>query len=210
MYRNAKQRCLSDFAFRVWVTSWSYAADQQPPSPYLHEVDALAHAASFGRPRKATLAAMAELVRLGAWERTDDGYKVHDLKLKADALSGAERTRKWRRGGDTGSDGDVTPTVTETVTTGDEAVTETPSRARSAHPHSPVPNPEGSLDPPKGSQSGKPVDNGAAGKRPIRKGVNGQEYAVGEVGANANGFTRVESSVVASAFQAIKAKEASS
>src|SRR6476620_5458207 len=90
-HRNSKQLQLSDGAFRVWVCSWSYCAEEKQLTGFMTTAQARSLTRSYGKP----LRVIEELVKANAWEQVSDGYLIHDFEKYLDVGS-AERTRKWR------------------------------------------------------------------------------------------------------------------
>jgi hypothetical protein len=169
-HRNPKQLQLSDGAFRVWVCSWSYCAEEKQLTGFLTPSQALSLVRTYGqKPR-----VIQELVAAAAWEQLSDGYLIHDYEEYLDRGS-ADRTRKWRaekrareaaRETSPGGHGDAG--VTSPKRHGDAAVT----RAHvGAHPQRVIPDPDtrnptqdvtssvkGSLTAPSGQQPRAPAD----------------------------------------------------
>jgi hypothetical protein len=90
-YRNDKQLRMSDAAFRVYVCALSYCAHTRDPNGYLSEEQAK----SLIRSLRKRPVVIEELVKLNAWERTAEGYLIHDFELYL-PRSSVERVRRWR------------------------------------------------------------------------------------------------------------------
>lgn len=151
-HRNPKQLQLSDAAFRVWVCSWSYCAEEKQLTGFMTTAQAQSLTRSFGK----SLKVIAELVKANAWEQLSDGYLIHDYEEYLDEGS-KHRTRKWRTEKREG-DASVTSPPRHGDDPGDAAVTR--AHARRVYPvPEPVPvtrNSELSSppDPPRGRQEG--------------------------------------------------------
>src|SRR4029077_14224729 len=74
-----------------WVCSMSYCADTPTPSGFM----TMAQARGLIAKLRKSMRVIDELVELGAWEPTDDGFLLHDFEFGV-AKSSADRVRKWR------------------------------------------------------------------------------------------------------------------
>jgi hypothetical protein len=146
LYRNAKQLAMTDAEFRTWVLSWTYCADMPEPTGELSKAEAEQFVRGLGKPLKV----IERLVELRAWDRTDGGFRVHDLNVRRDAKTSAERMRSKRAAARNG-DGDVTKkrhtSVTRPSPQSDGDVTGCDALARGVPSPVPVPVPT----PPAGS-----------------------------------------------------------
>lgn len=90
--RHRKVHRLSDAAFRLWVTAVDYATEQTTNGRITtHDLDVLP-----GSSRKRD-ELVAELVALGLWEVTSDGWQIHDFLDWQDSADVVERRRESAR-----------------------------------------------------------------------------------------------------------------
>lgn len=130
---------MSDAAFRVWVCSFTYCARQRPVTGCMTDAQAMALVRKLGKTKKV----IDELVKLRGWERTEDGYLVHDYDQYVDRGS-QQRTAEWRarrRHGDAPSDADGDAGVTSQPRRGDGPRDGSVTLARDPVPE-PVPIPQ--------------------------------------------------------------------
>jgi hypothetical protein len=67
---------MSDAAHRIYVDALSYCSECKTLTGFLSNPETEA----FVRGRKKSMAVVAELVSLGAWEQGPDGYLIHDFE----------------------------------------------------------------------------------------------------------------------------------
>jgi hypothetical protein len=124
---NPKQLRLSDAAFRVWVTSWSYTARLPRSAERVMTAEqARGHVRKLGKP---FVKVTRELVNANAWESVPGGYHVHDIEEYLGRTS-ADRMADMRARRSSEEGGNPSPARNEGVTTPATAASPTRHEAR--------------------------------------------------------------------------------
>lgn len=141
LWSSPKWLAASPRARALWVSAGSYCADQLTDGVVTASVLRL-----FG----VRTVVAEELVKVGLWERVDDGYRFHDwadwqrtkAQVKADRDATKERQQKWREARQSRRDKTVSNGVTDgVINTAQTRPDQTPPTPPSANtsPTSPTP-----------------------------------------------------------------------